>query len=69
MKELLEKILNRPSDYYVYDYVEEEFKREYQLISKLNRLLTIDEFTLLHRMCMEEEYELYKLVDYFNKSK
>ena len=69
MKELLEKILNRPSDYYVGDYVEEEFKREYQLISKLNRLLTIDEFTLLHRMCMEEEYELYKLVDYFNKSK
>ncbi len=69
MKELLEKILNRPSDYYVDDYVEEEFKREYQLISKLNRLLTIDEFTLLHRMCMEEEYELHKLVDYFNKSK
>lgn len=69
MKELLEKILNRPSDYYVYDYVEEEFKREYQLISKLNHLLTIDEFTLLHRMCMEEENELYKLVDYFNKSK
>ena len=69
MKELLEIILNRPSDYYVDDYVEEEFKREYQLISKLNRLLTIDEFTLLHRMCMEEEYELYKLVDYFNKSK
>lgn len=69
MKELLEKILNRPSDYYVDDYVEEEFKREYQLISKLNRLLTIDEFTLLHRMCMEEEYELYKLVDHFNKSK
>ena len=25
MKELLEKILNRPSDYYVDDYVEEEF--------------------------------------------
>lgn len=69
MKDLLEKILNRPSDYYIDDYVEEEFKREYQLISKLNRLLTIDEFTLLHRMCMEEEYELYKLVDYFNKSK
>lgn len=69
MKDLLEKILNRPSDYYVDDYVEEEFKREYQLISKLNRLLTIDEFTLLHRMCMEEEYELYKLVDHFNKSK
>lgn len=69
MKYLLENILNKPCDYYVNEYVEEEFEREYKLISKLKCILTRDEFTLLHRMCMEEEYELYKLVDHFNKSK
>lgn len=64
MSKLLEDVLKRPSDYYIPEY-EEIFKNEYEVIGKIKDFLTDQEFEVLYRMIEEEEYELYKLIKYF----
>lgn len=64
MSKLLEDVLKRPSDYYIPEY-EEIFKNEYEVIGKIKDFLTNQEFEVLYRMIEEEEYELCKLIKYF----
>ena len=64
MKDLIKEVTGREASYYVDDY-QEEFANEYELVKKIKKSLSKDEFELLLRMTYEEEWELYRLVKYW----
>lgn len=64
MKDLIKEVTGRDASCYVDEY-QEEFANEYELVKKIKKSLSNDEFELLLRMTYEEEWELYKLVKYW----
>lgn len=66
MNELLEKVLGTSSDDYMEEYVEEGFQKDYDLIYKIKRLLTEQEFLQLYNMINCYSDDLYKIVRYIN---
>ena len=66
MNKLLEKVLEAPSDNYMEEYVEEGFQNDYDLICKIKRLLSEQEFLQLYTMINCYSDDLYKIVRYIN---
>lgn len=66
MNGLLERVLGTSLDDYMEEYVEEGFQKDYDLICKIKRLLTEQEFLQLYNMINCYSDDLYKIVRHIN---
>lgn len=68
-KELIEKVLGRSADYFTDNHVENQFPREYELVEKIYKFLSADEFSTLYDMMNENDMNLFRILNYFQYEK
>ena len=64
-RELIEKVLKRPADYWTDDYLNRGFREEFELIKKIYDFLGEDEFSLLYESINGDCMSLFRIIAYF----